>query len=95
MAVIEHTIQLKLSLVPVCHGSAGAVKGVFLFATGCRPTLEPTQPPIQWVQWVFSRPGREADHYLHPVPRLKCVELYYHSPMHLHGVVPSEAQGQL
>jgi hypothetical protein len=39
---------------------------VFLFFTASRPTLGPTQSPIQWVQGVISpgvkRPGCEADH---------------------------------
>jgi len=38
----------------------------FLFATASRPTLEPTESPIQWVLGAVSpsvkRPGREADH---------------------------------
>jgi hypothetical protein len=37
----------------------------FLFSTSSRPTLESTQPPIQWVPWALSpgvkRLGREAD----------------------------------
>jgi hypothetical protein len=33
--------------------------------------------------------------HLHLLPRLKCVELYFHSPLRLYGVVLSEAQGQL
>jgi hypothetical protein len=40
--------------------------GIFLFITGSRTALGPTQPPIQWVLGVPSlgvkRPGREADH---------------------------------
>jgi hypothetical protein len=39
--------------------------GVFLFTTGSRPALGPTQPPIQCAQGALSlgikRPGREAD----------------------------------
>jgi hypothetical protein len=39
---------------------------IFLFSTVSRPTLGPTQPPIQWVWWSLSlgikRQGREADH---------------------------------
>jgi hypothetical protein len=39
--------------------------GIFLFDAGSRPTLRPTQPPIQWVPMalflVVKRPGREAD----------------------------------
>jgi hypothetical protein len=38
----------------------------FLFATAFKPTLGPTQPPIQWVPVALTqsvkRPGREADH---------------------------------
>jgi hypothetical protein len=37
-----------------------------LFSTASRPTLGPTQPPIQWAPGAVStgvkRPGREADH---------------------------------
>jgi len=37
-----------------------------LFATMSRPTLGPTQPPIQWVPSSLSleikQPGSEADH---------------------------------
>jgi hypothetical protein len=40
--------------------------GMFLFGTTSRPTLGPTQPPIQWVPGALSpgikRPDREADH---------------------------------
>jgi hypothetical protein len=40
--------------------------GIFFFTTASRTALEPTQPPIQWVQGVLSlgvkRPGREAGH---------------------------------
>jgi hypothetical protein len=39
---------------------------VFLFTTASRTGLEPTQPPIQWLQGALSlgvkRAGREADH---------------------------------
>jgi hypothetical protein len=38
----------------------------FLFSTSSRPTLGPTQPPIQWVPGALSpgvkRQGRESDH---------------------------------
>jgi hypothetical protein len=38
----------------------------FLYSMASRPTLEPTQPPIQWVPEALSqgvkRPGCEADH---------------------------------
>jgi hypothetical protein len=56
--------------------------------------LGPIQPPIQWVPGVLSlavkRPGREADHSPQSSAEVKeCVELYLHSPIRLHGVVPS------
>jgi hypothetical protein len=39
---------------------------IFLFSIAYRPTLGPTQPPIQWVPGALSagvkRPGREAYH---------------------------------
>jgi hypothetical protein len=39
--------------------------GIFLFTTVPRPTMGPTQPPIQWVAGALSlgvkRPVREAD----------------------------------
>jgi hypothetical protein len=45
--------------------SPGSVKN-FLFSTSSRPTLGPTQPPIQWVSEALSpglkQLGREADH---------------------------------
>jgi hypothetical protein len=40
----------------------------------------------------LKRPGREADHSL---PSGAKVELYLHSPIHIHGVVLGSAQGQL
>jgi hypothetical protein len=52
------------------------------------------QPPILWVPGdlflEIKRPGREADH-LPPSSALvkECMELYLHSPIHLHGVVLS------
>jgi hypothetical protein len=55
---------------------AAVVMGFFVFDTVSRSALWPTQPPIQWVPWL-KRPGREADHYLHLVPRLR-----------MHGAIP-------
>jgi hypothetical protein len=54
--------------------------GIFLFTTASRPTLGPTQPPIQWVpgslSLVVKRPGREADHSPSSSAEVKeCVEL--------------------
>jgi hypothetical protein len=59
-----------------------------------RPALWHTQPPIQLVPRALSlgvkRLGREADH-LHPCSAeiKECVELYFPSPIRLHGVVLS------
>jgi len=30
-------------------------QGLFLFVTAFRPTLGPTQPPVQWLTWPFHR----------------------------------------
>jgi hypothetical protein len=60
------------------------------------------QLPIQWVPGALSlgvkRPAREADHSPPSSAKVKeCLELYFHSPIRLHGVVLSlkKAQGQL
>jgi hypothetical protein len=42
---------------------------IFPLTSVSRPTLGPTQPPVQWVPGVLSsggkaRPGRDADHSL-------------------------------
>jgi hypothetical protein len=47
---------------------------IFPLSSVPRPALGPTQPPVQWVTGVLSpgvkaRPGRDADHSLHLVPR--------------------------
>jgi hypothetical protein len=65
-----------------------------------RTALGPTQPPIQWVPGALfpgcKRPGREAGHSPPSSAEVKeCVEIYLHSPIRLHGVVLSYAQGQL
>jgi hypothetical protein len=58
--------------------------GIFLFTTPSRPTLRPTQPPIQWVAGALSlgvkREEREADHS-HPSSAdvKECVDPYLHS----------------
>jgi hypothetical protein len=49
---------------------------IFLFVTELRPTLGPTQPPIQCVPGALS-----------PVPWSIKVELYLHSSIRLHGVM--------
>jgi hypothetical protein len=54
------------------------------------------QPPIKWLSGaLFSgakQLGCEADH---SPPSSAKVELYPHSPIPLHGIVLSQAQGQL
>jgi hypothetical protein len=74
--------------------------GVLVFTTASRLALGPTQPPIQRVPGAFclgvKRPAREADHSPPSSAEVKeYVELYFHSSIRLHGVVLSEAQGQL
>jgi hypothetical protein len=71
-----------------------AEMGIFLSNTASRTDLEPTEPPIQEVTGVLSlvvkRSGREADHA--PPSRAevkKRMELYIHSPIHIHDVVLS------
>jgi hypothetical protein len=65
----------------------------FLFSTASRPTLGPTQPPIQWVPEVLSlevkRPGREDDHSPHSSAEVKNAWRYTSTPIRLHGVVLS------
>jgi hypothetical protein len=50
---------------PVCPGFDSQQGKNILFFTASRPTLGPTQPPIQWISGAISpdakRPGREAD----------------------------------
>jgi hypothetical protein len=65
-----------------------------LSCMNCRPALGPTQSPIKWVPGVPSLgvkwPEREADHSPPSSAEVKeCVELYFHSPISLHGVVLS------
>jgi hypothetical protein len=74
--------------------------GIFLFTTASRTALEPTQRPIQWVPGVLSvgvkRPVREADHSPPFSAEAKNAWSYTSTPpIRIHGVVLSEAQGQL
>jgi hypothetical protein len=54
-----------------------AAKKIFLLAHTSRPALGPTQPPIQWEPGALTpgvkRPGREADHSRHLVPRSRTI----------------------
>jgi hypothetical protein len=59
--------------------------GIFLFTTASRPTLGPTQPPIQWVPGILSlavkRPVLKTDQFTPSNTEVKqCVELYFQSP---------------
>jgi hypothetical protein len=68
--------------------------GIFLYNTMSRPSLGPTQPPIQWVPGALSlgvkRPGREPDHSPLSSAEVKNVLRYTSTPpIRLHGVVLS------
>jgi hypothetical protein len=73
---------------------------IFLSTTASRPALEPTQPPIQWVQGVFlwglnARVVKLTTH-IHLVPRSKNAWSYTSTPpIRLHELLLSEVQGQL
>jgi hypothetical protein len=74
--------------------------GIFLFTTASRTAVGPTQLPIQWVPGALSlgvkRPGREADHSPHLVPRSKnewsCTSILQYTFMAWCSI---KAQGQL
>jgi hypothetical protein len=61
---------------------------IFLYSTASRPSLGPTQPPIEWVPMGCflgeKRPGSEANHSL-VVPSSRMLELYLHSLLLLRG----------
>jgi hypothetical protein len=66
--------------------------GIFLFITASRTALGPTQPLIQWIPGAVSLgvklQVREADHSPPSSAKvIECIELYFHSPILLHGVV--------
>jgi hypothetical protein len=70
MLKINVRISKYMTLTPYSDGLDGpcSFTGVqdFLLSTASRPTLGPTQPPVQWVPAARSpeikRQGREADH---------------------------------
>jgi hypothetical protein len=69
------------------RSSSPATENNFLFSTSSRPTLGPTQAPIQWVPGV-KRPGSEADHSPSTSIKVKNTWIYtFTPPIHLHGVV--------
>jgi hypothetical protein len=59
-----------------------------------RPVLGPTKPHIQWVTGTISlkvrRPKRDADYTSKKCQGQEYVDLYIHSPIHLHSIVPKE-----
>jgi hypothetical protein len=74
--------------------------GIFLFTTASRMALGPTQPPIQCIPGALSlrvkQLGHEADHQPPSSAEVKYVWSYTSiTPTHLHGMVLSQAQGQL
>jgi hypothetical protein len=83
------------SNTPSWRGAQLKAQGLYLYFTAVsRPALGPTQPPMQWVQGTLSlgvkRPGREADHSPPSSADVKeWVELYFYSPVRLHGMVLS------
>jgi hypothetical protein len=62
-----------------------------IFSISSRLALVPSQPPIQWVpgalSWGVKQPGCEADHSPPTSAKVKNVDLYVHSPIHLHGIL--------
>jgi hypothetical protein len=59
--------------------------GIFLFTTAPRTSQGPNTPPIQWGQALslgVKRPGREADHSPHLVPRSKNEWSYTSTPQY-------------
>jgi hypothetical protein len=65
---------------------AGAVVGIFLFATASRPVQGSTQPLIQWVP-VVKWLGHETDDSFPSSADVKDVDLNIHSSICLHGMV--------
>jgi hypothetical protein len=65
---------------------SGQVPKIFLFATAFRPALEPTQPPIQWVQEALSQDVKgwsvKLTVHLHLVPRSNNACSYTSTPQY-------------
>jgi hypothetical protein len=64
-----------------------------LYSIASIPTMGPNNPPIQWVPWSLSPgikwPVSKADN-LNLVSMSRIVEVYFHSPIRLHGAVLNE-----
>jgi hypothetical protein len=68
--------------------------GIFLFTKASRPSLGPTQPPVQWVLGALplgvKRPDVKLTTHLHLVSRSKNMWSYTSAlPIRLHGVMLS------
>jgi hypothetical protein len=65
--------------------------GIFLVSTESRPSLGPTQSPIQWILEALTREysfwGVKLTTHLHLMPRSRMSEQYPHSSICLHGTV--------
>ena len=100
---LSYVNSLDIHIVEGCDSSVGIATDYGLDGPGIesrwgrdfphlsRPTLGPTQPPVQWVTGFFSggkeRPGRDAD----PSPTSTAVghervELYLYSPHGPYGL---------
>jgi hypothetical protein len=69
---------------------AEAVKEFLLFTRASRQAVRPTQPPIQWVMGPISLGVKQSECEADHLPPPSAI-----SPIRLHGIVLSEAQGQL
>jgi len=71
----------------------GSMMGSFLFVNAPKPTLGPSQPPVQWAPGLLPRVKwleREADHSPSFSTKAKNTWLYTStSPICLHGMVLS------
>jgi hypothetical protein len=78
--------RLILGTIGVLGFDSRRVLGIFLFTTASGTASGTTQPPIEWVPRVLplgvKRPGREADHPPHLVPRSKNAWSYTSTPQY-------------
>jgi hypothetical protein len=95
-----NVLSRRLATSSMTEGSEFKSRGGknFRFSVSSRPALASTQPPIQWVPGILSpgvrRLGRETS--LPTNTEVKKMWIYTSTPpIRLHGVVLSQAQGQL